>query len=109
MDFEIVWTEEAKQMLMKIFDGLMTDDPAMAAGVVRSIYRKVQILQEYPQIGWFYSHTSRREVYILLFGHYRIAYEVHGSGYIVILGTFIDPCSTGMAFCDTFLQQYTTS
>ncbi|MCL2117606.1 MAG: type II toxin-antitoxin system RelE/ParE family toxin [Planctomycetaceae bacterium] len=105
MDYEIVWTAEAKCMLLKIFDGLANDSTTVATSVAHSIYRKVQRLQESPQIGWCYPHTAKRDVRIMLFGHYRIAYEIHGSGYIVILGAYIVPCWSELATTDTFLQQ----
>ena len=107
MDYEIVWAEEAKHMLMKIFDGLANDDPSMASNVVHSIYHKVQMLQESPKIGWCYPHTSKREIRVILFGHYRIVYEIHGSGYIVIHGACLVPCWNELAVCDTFLIQRT--
>ena len=107
MDYEIVWTEEAKQMLLKIFDRLVNEAPSMASSVVHSIFTKVQMLQESLQLGWRYPHASRREIRIMLFGHYRIAYEVHGSGYIVILGAFVVPCWAEFALSDTFQQQRT--
>ena len=103
MDYEIVWTAEAKHMLLKIFDCLVNDNPATATNVVHSIFRKVQLLQESPQIGWCYPHIPNRDVRIMLFGHYRIAYEIHGSGYIVVLGTYIVPCWSELAAFETSL------
>ena len=105
MDYEIVWTAEANCMLLKIFDGLANDSTEMATDVVQSIYRKVQLLQGSPQIGWCYPHTTKRDVRIMLFGHYRIAYEIHTSGYIVILGAFIVPCWSELATFETSLHQ----
>jgi plasmid stabilization system protein ParE len=89
--------------LLKIFDCLANDAPATATNVVHSIYRKVQLLQGSPQIGWCYPHVSKRDVRIMLFGHYRIAYEIHASGYIVVLGMFIVPCWHELATFETTL------
>lgn len=44
--------------------------------------------REFPSIGYRYEPVREREVRILLFGHYRIAYLVRPDGDIDILGVF---------------------
>lgn len=52
----IVWTEEAERWLRKIHDYIARDKPAAAFNVVESIYRRVQILADFPQLG--HTHKS---------------------------------------------------
>jgi plasmid stabilization system protein ParE len=85
---EITWTEESAQWLRDIHDYIAADNPAAAATVVASIYEKVQLLRDHPEIGHTYQSISGREVRILLYGHYRITYFIKGSGDIDILGIF---------------------
>lgn len=54
---------------------------------MEGIYGKVQGLTDFPEMGarhW----ASSRNVRVLLYGHYRIAYLVKDSGDIDILGVF---------------------
>ena len=104
-DHELIWTTEAKDRLMKIFDGLVGCDPMIAAGVVCSIYAKTQVLLKSPEIGWHFGGISERDVRVLLYGHYRIAYEIHKTGYLVICGVYIIPCSLELAVFETTLKQ----
>lgn len=88
MENEIVWTAEAKRTLLEIFDKLTTNDPLVAGSVVNGIFQKVQLLLTSPEIGWKYENMPNRDVRILLYGRYRITYNIHETGYIVLLGVF---------------------
>ncbi len=85
---EIRWTDESEKWLRDIFDYIATDNPQAAANVVAGIYEKVQHLREHPQMGYRYEREVQKEVRILLYGHYRIAYLLKASGDIDILGVF---------------------
>ena len=85
---EIRWTEEANRWLRDIFDYIATDNPDAAQQVVAGIYEKAQLLRRFPEIGYKYRTEPEGEIRILLYGHYRIAYLVMGSGSIDILGVF---------------------
>jgi len=104
-DHELIWTAEARDMLVKIFDGLVGCDPTIAANVVRGINAKTQMLLKSPEIGWYFDVVPERNVRVLLYGHYRIAYEIHKTGYIVICGVYIIPCWSELAVFETTLQQ----
>lgn len=106
MDNELVWTAEAKDMLMQIFDGIANDNPSMATNVIRSIFAKTQALLISPEKGWPLENIPNRNVRFILYGHYRIAYEIHATGYIVIFGVFIAPSWSELAACGTILQQH---
>jgi len=84
---EVNWTLEAQGWLEDIFEHIAEDNPRAAANVVSGIYERSQVLIDHPEIGYRYQSSSRR-VRILLYGHYRIAYVVKGSGDIDILGVF---------------------
>lgn len=84
---EVNWTSEAQRWLEDIFEYIAADNPSAAAGVIAGIYERSQVLAEFPEIGYRYQSSSR-EVRILLYGHYRIAYLVKDDGSIDILGVF---------------------
>ena len=84
---EIAWTDEAQRWLEDIFEYIATDNPAAAAQTVRGIYERTQVLATFPEIGHRYLASSRN-VRILLYGHYRIAYLVRDDRNVDILGVF---------------------
>jgi toxin ParE1/3/4 len=84
---EIGWTEESQRWLEDIFEYIAADNPAAAARTVQGIYERAQILKAFPEIGHRYLASSR-DVRILLYGHYRIAYLVKDDGNIDVLGVF---------------------
>ncbi len=84
---EVAWTAEAQRWLEDIFDFIATDNPVAAAATVQGIFDRAQVLKNYPEIGHRYLASSRN-VRILLYGHYRIAYLVKDGGNIDILGIF---------------------
>ena len=83
----IAWTEEAQRWLEDIFEYIANDNPHAAARTVQEIYERAQTLASFPEIGHRYLASSRN-VRILLYGHYRIAYLVKDDGNIDILGVF---------------------
>ena len=84
---EIVWTEEAQRWLEDIFEYIAADSPAAAGRTVQGIYERAQVLASFPEIGHRYLASSRN-VRILLYGHYRIAYLVKEDGNVDVLGVF---------------------
>ncbi len=82
------WTQEAETWLRDIFDYIAQDNSEAATRVVEGIYERAQILSEFPQVGHRYEGISNREVRILLYGHYRIAYLIKSEEEIDILGIF---------------------
>ncbi len=83
----IAWTDEAQRWLEDIFEYISADNPQAAARTVQEIYEKAQVLARFPEIGHRYGASSRN-VRVLLYGHYRIAYLVKDDGNIDILGIF---------------------
>ena len=85
---ELNWTDEASTNLEEIFRYIAEDNPDAARGVVEGIYARTRILRDFPLIGHRYEERPDREIRILLYGHYRIAYLVRSEDSIDILGVF---------------------
>jgi plasmid stabilization system protein ParE len=85
---KVRWTGEAESWLREIHDYIAQDNPAAALRTVQGIYKKVDVLQEYPEVGYLFRKDSSQPIRILLYGHYRIAYLVKLTGDIDILGVF---------------------
>ena len=84
---QITWTDEARRLLEDIFEYIAADNPAAASRTIEGIFERAQVLAQYPELGHRYLHTARN-VRILLFDHYRIAYLVTVDGDVDILGVF---------------------
>jgi plasmid stabilization system protein ParE len=85
----IRWTSEAVAWLRDIHDYIARDNPPAAIRVVEGIYQKVQMLREFPDLGYRYRSGEDGEVRILLYGHYRIAYLRCKLGdFVDVLGVF---------------------
>ena len=86
---ELIWTSEANRWIEKIYQYISKENPQAAYSVVNGIYEKAQVLLDHPKIGYIYEHESGRNIRILLYGHYRIAYEIsENERTIYILGIF---------------------
>lgn len=83
---KLVWTEEAVRWLENIFEYIAEDNPQAAAETVQGIYDRAQALIDFPEMGQRYE-GSTRNVRILLYGHYRIAYLAKPES-VEILGVF---------------------
>ena len=84
----INWTAEAERWLKDIYDYIAEDNQDAAIRVVESIYDRVQLLQQFPELGHKYDRKPDQNIRILLYGHYRIAYLIKPDGNIDILGIF---------------------
>lgn len=49
---KIIWTSEAERWITEIYDYIALDNPVAAKKVVRGIYDRVQILSQFPEIGY---------------------------------------------------------
>lgn len=84
---QISWTTEAQRWLEDIFEYIAADNPAAAERTVQGIYDRAQDLGRFPELGARYT-ASPRNVRVLPYGHYRIAYLLQDDGSIDILGVF---------------------
>ena len=85
---KINWTHEAQLWLREIYNYIATDNREAAQRTITGIFGRVQNLQNHPRIGYRYEAEKAREVRILLYGHYRIAYLIKSDQNIDILGVF---------------------
>jgi toxin ParE1/3/4 len=85
---EIRWTDESIRWLQDIHNYISHDSPISAQKVIAGIYDKVQILSNFPEIGYIFRKEKDGVVRILLFGHYRIAYFIRDNESVTILGIF---------------------
>ena len=84
----IHWTDEAELWLKNIHDYIALDKNTIAKKSCNRNIWKVQILQLFPRIGYEYENSQDKEIRILLYGHYRIAYLIKDENTIDILGVF---------------------
>ena len=85
---EINWTRESEIWLQDIYNYIAADDPEAAARAVTGIFEKAQLLKNHPRLGHRYESEESRDVRILLYEHYRIAYLIRADGGIDIIGVF---------------------
>ncbi len=85
---EINWTKESERWLVDIHDYIAVDNKIAAIKTVQGIYDKAQLLINFPKIGYRHEQIHDREIRILLYGHYRIAYLIKDENHIDILGVF---------------------
>jgi len=83
---EINWTVEAEQWLKDIHNYIAQDKPDAAIRVVEGIYKKAQLLRQFPVIGYRYERYTDKHIRILLYGHYR---ELHISQNLMEISTYL--------------------
>lgn len=86
---EIIWSNSATNWLAEIKDYIAKDSVYNANKLINEIYQKVQILSDFPNLGYLYKTIEEGEIRILLYGHYRIAY-LSGNNEVIVLGIFHD-------------------
>ena len=84
---KIEWTQEAVVWLKEIHDYIAKENKNVAKRISKEIVSKVQILSTFPKIGYVYNMNDSKEIRILLYGHYRIAYLVEEE-LVSVLGIF---------------------
>ncbi len=82
------WTAEAENWLKDIYDYIAVDNPAAATDTAEGIYQRAQVLLIHPEIGAKYDVIEQRNIRVLLYGHYRIAYIIKPNKDIDVLGVF---------------------
>jgi len=85
---QVRWTEQALWWLQEIHSFIHEDNPQAADRVVDGILEKIDLLPDFPEIGYRYRKHPARDVRIVLYGHYRIAYMIEAEDMIVLLGIF---------------------
>src|SRR5690349_2442730 len=76
MDFKVIWTESAISDLKDICGYISRDNPSASEKVGRGILSHVRILESFPLIGPAYPRRSSGAIREIVYGNYRIFYEV---------------------------------
>ena len=85
---EINWTHEAEIWLRDIHTYIAVDNPNAVQRTIAGIIARAKLLRTNPRLGYRYHAETSREIRILLYGHYRIAYLIQSETNIDILGVF---------------------
>lgn len=73
---QVTWTLRAVNRLEVIKEYISRTDPLAAARVVDAIFERTERLKRFPRMGQQMISPAEREIRELIFGHYRIFYEV---------------------------------
>jgi toxin ParE1/3/4 len=73
----IVWSPLAIDRVLEIHDFIAGDKPEAAATWVEDLFRKVRRLETFPWSGRVVPELSRSEIREILFGEYRLIYQLH--------------------------------
>jgi addiction module RelE/StbE family toxin len=76
MDFKIIWTDSAITDLKEICDYISRDNLQAAEKTGRGILEHVKILETFPFIGPAYPYRSSGMIREIVYGNYRIFYEI---------------------------------
>jgi toxin ParE1/3/4 len=68
---KIRWTAEAEKWMREIYGYIAQDNERAAQRVIAGVYERVQILKDFPEIGYKYRSEPEGDMRILLYGHYR--------------------------------------
>src|ERR1041385_2514083 len=83
MDYKIIWTDSAIGDLTNICKYIARDNPDAAGRVGHGILNHVKILETFPFIGPAYPRRSAGTIREIVFGKYRIFYQVQNTSKLV--------------------------
>ncbi|HWD92725.1 MAG TPA: type II toxin-antitoxin system RelE/ParE family toxin [Verrucomicrobiae bacterium] len=83
MDFKVIWAESAIADLKDICEYISRDNSAAAEKTGRGILSHVRILETFPLIGPAYPRGSNGMIREIVYGNYRIFYEVEQKAKVV--------------------------
>ena len=81
---KVKWSNRAIDCVQEISDYIALDNPTAAEKWVDNIFDKVQILSSTPEIGRIVFELSMDSVRELIFGNYRIIYQIHDKVVLII-------------------------
>lgn len=85
---QIRWSHEAFDWLKNVHDYIAQDKPGVAEKIVKGILQKINLLREFPEMGYQLTLSSQKHVRVILYGHYRIVYQIGKEQNINIVGIF---------------------
>ena len=84
---KLIWTDEALASLEAIYAYLSQHSPQAAHRIIQAIYKRSEILREFPRAGYLHRDSEGVEQRILLYGHYRIIYGIE-EDQVGVIGVF---------------------
>lgn len=86
---KIRWSFEAYAWLRNIRDTIGKDRPIVAYKIAKGIVDKIKLLSSFPEMGYRLRDRPDKNVRVLLYGHYRIVYQIRNeSRDIDLVGIF---------------------
>jgi toxin ParE1/3/4 len=76
MAFQIIWSEQARDDLQSIVLFIAQDNPAVAESFGYRLMSKVDMLEQFPQIGRVVPEVNDETIREIIFRPYRIIYKV---------------------------------
>jgi toxin ParE1/3/4 len=83
MDFKVIWADSGIADLKDICEYISRDNPAASEKTGRGILSHVKILETFPFIGPAYPRGSSGMIREIVYGNYRIFYEVEQKAKVV--------------------------
>lgn len=80
----LIWTEPALEDLGQIADYIALDDPAAAKRLVRKVFAKVELLQNFPEIGPVPQDLPDSRYRHLVIRPLRIFYRIQGDTVFIV-------------------------
>ncbi|MEQ8848121.1 type II toxin-antitoxin system RelE/ParE family toxin [Botrimarina sp.] len=82
---KVIWSTRSRDHLRRIDSYLATHSFDAAARVVEGIFETTQTLAAHPRLGWREPALPDREVRNLLYGRYRIVYQIRSEDAVEVL------------------------
>ncbi len=84
---KLIWTDEAIACLRAIRDYIAKNSEEASFRVANGIYKKSEILQNFPQLGYLHDTGDEGEIRVLIYGHYRIVY-IYDDQVVHVVGVY---------------------
>lgn len=85
----LTWTSEAASTIRDIYQFMARDRPETTQRTMEWIFNKVDSLLEYPNQGQPYDYSpDGRDVRVIRYGNFKVAYLVEETADVVVLGVF---------------------
>lgn len=89
---KVIWSQRARKHLRRIDAYLAEHSHEAAVRVVDGIFNTSLGLADQPRLGWREPHLSDREVRNLLYGRYRIVYQIRHDDAVEVLAVEHTSC-----------------
>lgn len=84
---KVKWSQESFDWLKQIRDYIAQDRPEVSQNIARGIVKKIDLLKDFPEIG-YRLNTTQKDLRVTLYGHYRIVYKLNENKDVSIVGIF---------------------